>query len=155
MKKILYCILSMIIFSNSFAGIKDETKTLNSEAIKRIEKVIEKIENNQKIKLYVNIFNGEESFQVEDPQQTIIFNIQKISEDEIGAELNFSEDLNMENKSTEIGVVLDYYQKYLYEQKYEEYITSILNAMEQILTSQKNDEEEEKEELEANKVIEK
>ena len=141
MKKILYCILSMIIFSNSFAGIKDETKTLNSEAIKRIEKVIEKIENNQKIKLYVNIFNGEESFQVEDPQQTIIFNIQKISEDEIGAELNFSEDLNMENKSTEIGVVLDYYQKYLYEQKYEEYITSILNAMEQILKSQKNKEE--------------
>lgn len=155
MKKILSCILAVIIFSNSFAGIKDETKTLNSEAIKRIEKVIEKIENNQKIKLYVNIFNGEESFQVEDPQQTIIFNIQKISEDEIGAELNFSEDLNMENKSTEIGVVLDYYQKYLYEQKYEEYITSILNAMEQILTSQKNDEEEEKEELEANKVIEK
>ena len=147
MKKILCCILSMIIFSSSFAGIKDETETLNSESIKRIEKVVEKIESSQKIKLYVNIFNGEESFQTEDPQQTIIFNIQKISEEEIGAELNFSEDLNMENKSTEIGVVLDYYQKYLYDKKYEEYITSILNAIEQILTSQKNDEEEEKEEF--------
>ena len=146
MKKILCCILFMIIFSNSFAGIKDETETLNSESMRRIEKVIEKIESSQKIKLYVNIFNGEESFQTEDPQQTIIFNIQKISEEEIGAELNFSEDLNMENKSTEIGVVLDYYQKYLYDKKYEEYITSILNAIEQILTSQKNDEEEEKEE---------
>lgn len=149
MKKILCCILSMIIFSSSFAGIKDETETLNSESMKRIEKVIEKIENSQKIKLYVNIFNGEESFQTEDPQQTIIFNIQKISEEEIGAELNFSEDLNMENKSTEIGVVLDYYQKYLYDKKYEEYITSILNAIEQILTSQKNDEEEEKEEFQS------
>ena len=149
MKKILCCILSMIIFSNSFAGIKDETETLDSESIKRIEKVVEKIESSQKIKLYVNIFNGEESFQTEDPQQTIIFNIQKISEEEIGAELNFSEDLNMENKSTEIGVVLDYYQKYLYDKKYEEYITSILNAIEQILTSQKNDEEEEKEELQS------
>lgn len=149
MKKILCCILSMIIFSNSFAGIKDETETLNSESIKRIEKVVEKIESSQKIKLYVNIFNGEESFQTEDPQQTIIFNIQKISEEEIGAELNFSEDLNMENKSTEIGVVLDYYQKYLYDKKYEEYITSILNAIEQILTSQKNDEEEEKEEFQS------
>ncbi len=149
MKKILCCILSMIIFSSSFAGIKDETETLNSESIKRIEKVIEKIESSQKIKLYVNIFNGEESFQTEDPQQTIIFNIQKISEEEIGAELNFSEDLNMENKSTEIGVVLDYYQKYLYDKKYEEYITSILNAIEQILTSQKNDEEEEKEEFQS------
>lgn len=149
MKKILCCILSMIIFSSSFAGIKDETETLNSESIKRIEKVVEKIESSQKIKLYVNIFNGEESFQTEDPQQTIIFNIQKISEEEIGAELNFSEDLNMENKSTEIGVVLDYYQKYLYDKKYEEYITSILNAIEQILTSQKNDEEEEKEEFQS------
>lgn len=149
MKKILCCILSMIIFSSSFAGIKDETETLNSESMKRIEKVIEKIESSQKIKLYVNIFNGEESFQTEDPQQTIIFNIQKISEEEIGAELNFSEDLNMENKSTEIGVVLDYYQKYLYDKKYEEYITSILNAIEQILTSQKNDEEEEKEEFQS------
>lgn len=149
MKKILCCILSMIIFSSSFAGIKDETETLNSESIERIEKVIEKIESSQKIKLYVNIFNGEESFQTEDPQQTIIFNIQKISEEEIGAELNFSEDLNMENKSTEIGVVLDYYQKYLYDKKYEEYITSILNAIEQILTSQKNDEEEEKEEFQS------
>ena len=149
MKKILCCILSMIIFSNSFAGIKDETETLDSESIKRIEKVVEKIESSQKIKLYVNIFNGEESFQTEDPQQTIIFNIQKISEEEIGAELNFSEDLNMENKSTEIGVVLDYYQKYLYDKKYEEYITSILNAIEQILTSQKNDEEEEKEEFQS------
>ena len=38
MKKILCCILSMIIFSSSFAGIKDETETLNSESIKRIEK---------------------------------------------------------------------------------------------------------------------
>lgn len=104
MKKILCCILSMIIFSSSFAGIKDETETLNSESIKRIEKVIEKIESSQKIKLYVNIFNGEESFQTEDPQQTIIFNIQKISEEEIGAELNFSEDLNMENKSAEVEV---------------------------------------------------
>ena len=149
MKKILCCILSMIIFSNRFAGIKHETETLNSESIKRIEKVVEKIESSQKIKLYVNIFNGEESFQTEDPQQTIIFNIQKISEEEIGAELNFSEDLNMENKSTEIGVVLDYYQKYLYDKKYEEYITSILNAIEQILTSQKNDEEEEKEEFQS------
>jgi hypothetical protein len=149
MKKILCCILSMIIFSSSFAGIKDETETLNSESIKRIEKVVEKIESSQKIKLYVNIFNGEESFQTEDPQQTIIFNIQKISEEEIGAELNFSEDLNMENKSTEIGIVLDYYQKYLYDKKYEEYITSILNAIEQILTSQKNDEEEEKEEFQS------
>lgn len=149
MKKILCCILSMIIFSSSFAGIKDETETLNSESIKRMEKVVEKIESSQKIKLYVNIFNGEESFQTEDPQQTIIFNIQKISEEEIGAELNFSEDLNMENKSTEIGVVLDYYQKYLYDKKYEEYITSILNAIEQILTSQKNDEEEEKEEFQS------
>ena len=149
MKKILCCILSMIIFSSSFAGIKDETENLNSESIERIEKVIEKIESSQKIKLYVNIFNGEESFQTEDPQQTIIFNIQKISEEEIGAELNFSEDLNMENKSTEIGVVLDYYQKYLYDKKYEEYITSILNAIEQILTSQKNDEEEEKEEFQS------
>ena len=149
MKKILCCILSMIIFSSSFAGIKDETETLNSESIKRIEKVVEKIESSQKIKLYVNIFNGEESFQTEDPQQTIIFNIQKISEEEIGAELNFSEDLNMENKSTEIGVVLDYYQKYLYDKKYEEYITSILNAIEQILTSQKNDEEDEKEEFQS------
>ena len=149
MKNILCCILSMIIFSSSFAGIKDETETLNSESIKRIEKVVEKIESSQKIKLYVNIFNGEESFQTEDPQQTIIFNIQKISEEEIGAELNFSEDLNMENKSTEIGVVLDYYQKYLYDKKYEEYITSILNAIEQILTSQKNDEEEEKEEFQS------
>lgn len=149
MKKILCCILSMIIFSSSFAGIKDETETLNSESMKRIEKVIEKIESSQKIKLYVNIFNGEESFQTEDPQQTIIFNIQKISEEEIGAELNFSEDLNMENKSTEIGVVLDYYQKYLYDKKYEEYITSILNAIEQILTSQKNDEEDEKEEFQS------
>ena len=149
MKKILCCILSMIIFSSSFAGIKDETETLNSESMRRIEKVIEKIESSQKIKLYVNIFNGEESFQTEDPQQTIIFNIQKISEEEIGAELNFSEDLNMENKSTEIGVVLDYYQKYLYDKKYEEYITSILNAIEQILTSQKNDEEDEKEEFQS------
>ena len=149
MRKILCCILSMIIFSSSFAGIKDETETLNSESIKRVEKVIEKMENSQKIKLYVNIFNGEESFQTEDPQQTIIFNIQKISEEEIGAELNFSEDLNMENKSSEIGVVLDYYQKYLYDKKYEDYIIGILNAIEQILTSQKNDEEEEKEQFQS------
>lgn len=149
MRKILCGILATIIFSNSLAGIKDETKTLNDESIKRIEKLIEKIENSQKIKLYVNIFNGEESFQVKDPQQTLIFNIQKISESEIGAELNFSEDLNMENKSTEIEMVLDYYQKDLYEKKYEEYITNILNALEQVLISQKNDEAEEKKEIES------
>lgn len=147
MKKILCCILGIFIFSNSFSRIKDETKTLNSESIKNIEKVIENIENNQKIKLYVNIFNGEESFQTEDPQQTIIFNIQKISSDEITTELNFSEDLNMENKSSEIEIVLDYYQKYLYEKKYEEYITKVVETLEQILSSQRKEEKEEIEEF--------
>lgn len=149
MKKIMCFILASFIFSNSFAGIKDEIKSLNSESIKNIEKVIEKLESDQKIKLYVNIFNGEESFQVKDPQQTIIFNIQKISEDEIATELNFSEDLNMENKSSEMEIVLDYYQKYLYEKKYEEYIVGVISGIEQLLISQKKDEKEEIENFES------
>ena len=50
----------------------------------------------------------------------------------------------MENKSAEIGVVLDYYQKYLYDKKYERVYYKYFEAIEQILTSQKNDQEEEK-----------
>ncbi len=151
MRKIITIILSIFIMSKVFAGIKDETNTLDFKSIRRIERVIEKIENNKKIKIYINIFAGEESFHPEDPQRTVIFDIQKLSEDKVSIELKFSEDLNIENKSIELSAILDNYKKELYEGKYEEYIVGILDCIDKVLAS----EEAEEKEIKAEENIEK
>ncbi|WP_300328023.1 hypothetical protein [Fusobacterium sp.] len=151
MKKIIMIILSFIIMNEIFAGIKDETNTFDFKAIRRIDRSIEKIESSKKIKIYINIFDGEESFHPEDPQRTVIFDIQKINKDEISVELKFSEDLNLENKSVELSAILDNYKKELYEGKYEEYIVGVLDSIDKVLAS----EEAEEKEIEAEENIEK
>lgn len=151
MKKIIMIILSFIIMNEIFAGIKDETNTFDFKAIRRIDRSIEKIESSKKIKIYINIFDGEESFHPEDPQRTVIFDIQKINKDEISVELKFSEDLNLENKSVELSAILDNYKKELYEGKYEEYVVGVLDSIDKVLAS----EEAEEKEIEAEENIEK
>lgn len=155
MKKILLIILSFVIFSNVFAGVKDETNTLDFKAIRRLERVVERIENSKNVKIYINIFDGEESFQPADPQKSVIFNIQKINKEEIGVELKFSEDLDMESKSVELGVVMDHCKKNLYEEKYEEYINCVLESIDKIIASDEKEMEEEKKEIKEEKSIEK
>lgn len=142
MKKIFMIILNIIILTKVFAGVKDETNTFDFKAIRRIERVVEKVENSRKVKIYINIFDGEESFHPEDPQKTIIFDIQKLNKDEVSVELKFSEDLNMENKSVELSAILDNYKKDLYEGKYEEYVIGLLDCIDQVLASEKEEEKE-------------
>lgn len=151
MKKIITIILSFIIMTEIFAGIKDETNTFDFKAIRRIERVIEKVENSKKIKIYINIFDGEESFHPENPQRTVIFDVQKLNKEEISVELKFSEDLNLESKSVELSAILDNYKKELYEGKYEEYVVGILDSVDKVLAS----EEAEEKEIEVEENIEK
>lgn len=151
MKKIIMIILSFIIMNEIFAGIKDKTNTFDFKAIRRIERVIGKVENSKKIKIYINIFDGEESFHPENPQRTVIFDVQKLNKEEISVELKFSEDLNLESKSVELSAILDNYKKELYEGKYEEYIVGVLDSIDKVLAS----EEAEEKEIEAEENIEK
>lgn len=140
MKKIIkFFIINMFIFSLAFAKVNMEKDILNFKELRRVERAIEKLENSKNIKVYLNIFEGENDFYTENPQKVLIFNIQNIETDELGIELKFSEDLNMEDKSVDLGIILDNYKKELYNREYEKYIIGVLEALEKVIPEEENE----------------
>ncbi|NME35665.1 MULTISPECIES: hypothetical protein [Fusobacterium] len=140
MKKIIkFFIINVFIFSLTFAKVNIEKDILNFKEIRRVERAIEKLENSKNIKVYLNIFEGENDFYTENPQKVLIFNIQNIETDELGIELKFSEDLNMEDKSVDLGIILDNYKKDLYNRDYEKYIIGVLEALEKVIPEEENE----------------
>ncbi|MCI6152559.1 MAG: hypothetical protein MR673_05460 [Fusobacterium perfoetens] len=140
MKKIIkFFIINMFIFSLAFAKVNMEKDILNFKELRRVERAIEKLENSKNIKVYLNIFEGENDFYTENPQKVLIFNIQNIETDELGIELKFSEDLNMEEKSVDLGIILDNFKKELYNREYEKYIIGVLEALEKVIPEEKNE----------------
>ncbi|WP_027128034.1 hypothetical protein [Fusobacterium perfoetens] len=140
MKKIIkFFIINMFIFSLAFAKVNMEKDILNFKELRRVERAIEKLENSKNIKVYLNIFEGENDFYTENPQKVLIFNIQNIETDELGIELKFSEDLNMEEKSVDLGIILDNFKKELYNREYEKYIIGVLEALEKVIPEEENE----------------
>lgn len=140
MKKIIkFFIINIFIFSITLAKVNIENDCLTFKEIRRIERVIERLENSKNIKVYLNIFDGEEDFYPKIPEKVLIFNIQDIETEEVGIELKFSEDLNMEDKSVDIGIILDNYRNELYNREYEKYIIGVLEALEKIIPKKENE----------------
>lgn len=144
MKKIILAIF-FIICSISFSEIKDNVGLFSEEDIKNITTVIEKIEKEKDIKVYLNTVIGEESFQLVTPQKTFIITYQKIGKDIIVTELKFTEDLKMGDKDQEIDLILDSLKEQLFEKQYVGYTTSLLEQV-NTLIPQKDELESDNEE---------
>lgn len=144
MKKIIVTVF-FIICSMSFGEIKDNVGLFSEEDIKNITTIIEKIEKEKDIKVYLNTVIGEESFQLVTPQKTFIITYQKIGKDIIVTELKFTEDLKMGDKDQEIDLILDSLKDQLFEKQYVAYTTSLLEQINTLIPQKEeleNDDEE-------------
>ncbi len=133
MKKIIivlsFCILSIL----SFAQVNDNVKLLNKEEIKAIKEKIVEIKEEKDISIFVNTFDEDIGFVIENPEKTCVLSLKKIAEGKYKTELSFSKDLDVEEHSSDIDGILTDTKKLLEEKKYSEYINTILDAVNSIL----------------------
>ena len=142
MKKIILTIF-LFVCSVSFGELKDNIGLFSEEEAVTVNEAIEKLEKEKEIKIYLNTVIGEESFQIENPQETFIITYQKIGKNVVVTELKFTEDLRMGDKSQEIDLILDALKEQLFEKNYVGYTTALLEQVGNFITlEQKEDDEE-------------
>lgn len=141
MKKII--LVCFFIFSvTMFGEIKDNVGIFSSDNLKSLEKTIDKIEKKKDIKIYINTVMGKESFQIENPQKTVIIIYQLLGEDLIATELKFTEDLKMSEKSQEVDLILDALKEKMFEKDYTGYTESLLNRLDSLIVKEEDNTEE-------------
>lgn len=140
MKKLI-TVLFFILSVFSFGEIKDNIGLFGEAEKESINEVIEKIENEKEIKIYLNTVIGQESFQLENPQKTFIITYQQMSKNVIITELKFTEDLGMSDKSQELDLVLDSLKDYVFDYNYMEYTKSLLEQVSALISEQSEDEQ--------------
>lgn len=133
-------ILFLMINILSFGKIEDGLNLLNLKETRRIEKLIDTIENKKDIVIYIKTVNGEESIQLENPQKTVMVIIQKINEEKIVSELKFTEDLRMEEKEHDLNLILTDNKDYIFDKKYEDYFENLLIGIEKLMDTSKKEE---------------
>lgn len=141
MKKIITA-LFFTVFISAFGEIKDSIGLFSDTQKAEIDTVIEKIEKEKEIRIYLNTVIGEESFQIENPQKTFIITYQQINKDVIVTELKFTEDLGMSAKSQEIDLVLDSLKDYVFQYNYVEYTKQLLEQVNTLITKASEEEQE-------------
>ncbi len=141
MKKIIFTVF-FAVFVTAFGEIKDNIGLFSDTQKSEIDSVIEKIEKEKEIKIYLNTVMGEETFQIENPQKTFIITYQQINKDVIVTELKFTEDLGMSSKSQELDLVLDSLKDYIFEYNYLEYTKALLEQVNTLIVKVSEDGEE-------------
>lgn len=141
MKKIITA-LFFTVFISAFGEIKDSIGLFSDTQKTEIDTVIEKIEKEKEIKIYLNTVIGEESFQIENPQKTFIITYQQINKDVIVTELKFTEDLGMSAKSQEIDLILDLLKDYVFQYNYVEYTKQLLEQVNTLIVKDSEEEQE-------------
>ena len=141
MKKIITA-LFFTVFISAFGEIKDSVGLFSDTQKTEIDTVIEKIEKEKEIKIYLNTVIGEESFQIENPQKTFIITYQQINKDVIVTELKFTEDLGMSAKSQEIDLILDSLKDYVFQYNYVEYTKQLLEQVNTLIVKDSEEEQE-------------
>ena len=151
MKKIIMFFV-ILCSSISFAEVKDNVGLFSPEEVTTINTTIEKLEKEKDIKIYLNTVIGEESFQIENPQKTLIITYQKIGKDIIVTELKFTEDLRMGDKAQEIDLILDSLKEKLFAKQYLDYTVNLIDEVGKNIVVEQKEEVQEEENFPENRV---
>lgn len=151
MKKIIMFFV-ILCSSMSFAEVKDNVGLFSPEEVATINTTIEKLEKEKDIKIYLNTVIGEESFQIENPQKTLIITYQKIGKDIIVTELKFTEDLRMGDKAQEIDLILDSLKEKLFAKQYLDYTVNLIDEVGKDIIIEQKEEVQEEENFPENSV---
>ena|GEM_PF-5187137 len=136
MKKILMTLYIILSFTTLFAKIDDRLGLFKDKVgIEKIEAKVKEMEEMREIRIFVNTFQGGESFITSNPQKIAFFNILR-SEDEMYAiDYNFSKDLQLDDYIEDMDLVIDNLSEMLEAGEYEDYILTILDEVDRIIYS--------------------
>lgn len=133
MKKILFALCFSFIFGFSYGKVNDYENIFTPEGIKKIDEKINEIEDQRKIKIFVNSYSEGEKLSVAQPEKIIILSLNKASDGAMELELDFTRDIYVEEYSEDIDMAIENSETLLEAGEYAEYILSILDEVDKIL----------------------
>lgn len=133
MKKILIALYFTLIFGFSYGQVNDYQKIFTPEGIKKIDEKINEIEEQRKIKIFVNSYKDGEKLSLAQPEKIIILALNKTDDGAMELELDFTRDIYVEEYSEDIDMAIENSESLLEAGEYTEYILSILDEVDKIL----------------------
>ena len=126
MKKCI--ILFFILFSFLNAELKDDINLFTSEEKEKLNTHIEKLY--KKYNIIINVITSEygEGYVLENPERTVVVNIQKSANKKIKIEESFTNDMNMNEKDKELSDLIDSSEHYILEEKYGAYVDEFIEG---------------------------
>lgn len=118
------------------AQVNDNLNLFNEEDKKNLALKVEEILEKREVKVYINTLIDGEGFQLVQPEKSIVLNINKENPETQRVQINFTQDLNMEEKEEEIGLLLDNVEQFMKSQQYGTYTLETLNGLDEILQEQ-------------------
>lgn len=126
MKKCI--ILFFILFSFLNAELKDDINLFTSEEKEKLNTHIEKLYKKYNIKINVITSEYGEGYVLENPERTVVVNIQKSANKKIKIEESFTNDMNMNEKDKELSDLIDSLEHYILEEKYGAYVDEFIEG---------------------------
>lgn len=146
MKKIF--LLFFALFSISFCEIKDNINIFTEAERKSLEEQIDSLQKKYEIKIFVVTSEYGEGYILENPERTLIINIQKSSDKLVKVEESFTNDMNMQEKDKDISLLIDNLEHFLLQKNYVKYVSEFASsALEMYNATEKENLEVEKREF--------
>ncbi len=121
-------ILFFILFSFLNAELKDNINLFTSEEKEKLNIHIEKLYKKYNIKINVITSDYGEGYVLENPERTVVINIQKGANKKIKIEESFTNDMNMNEKDKELSDLIDGLEHYILEEKYGAYVDEFIEG---------------------------
>lgn len=126
MKKCI--VLFFILFSFINAELKDNINLFSKEEKEKINIQIEQLYKKYNIKVYVITSDYGEGYVLENPERTLVINVQKGSNKKIKIEESFTNDMNMNEKNEELTLLVDNLEQYILKEDYAKYIQEFMDG---------------------------
>lgn len=126
MKKVL--LVFFALFSISFCEIKDDLDIFNATEEKTLGEQIDILQKKHGIKIIVVTSEYGDSYILENPEKTLIMNIQKSGENIVKIEENFTNDMNMQEKDNDISLLIDNLEPFLLKKEYVKYLVEFASS---------------------------
>lgn len=138
MKKLLLAFV--LINSILFAKINDSLSLFTEEQKVSIDTIINKMQKNYGLEIYVNTYSGEEGFITDKNQKAILLNLIKINDDKVKVELKFTKDMELdENTKNAIENLLGENEKAIEEKNNALYVEEMLVGIDALLENIKEE----------------
>ncbi|MGL4988635.1 MAG: hypothetical protein ACRC5F_05260 [Cetobacterium sp.] len=137
-------IMTMIFSTLVLGKINDYRETFSEENKEKINSAIQIFKKETGKNLYLNTLQDNEGFEPESQEETVILNLIKNKEHEDGIlkiQIKISQDLNPEELSSDLSLLLDNSQEHLTDKNEEVLALNLIDGLKEILIIESNSEE--------------